>query len=533
MAKQQVHNGLAIGMLRMEQQAEHERLLRPTPPWDAAQSTPTAVAKRLRDAERDFWKFDAAYFAPEMYSGGYSPAGWFQRKLATISEQPGVQIVLAARVHAKTATAKKKLVRDLLTGRIQVAGTYSQTINGSSAILDDIYRLIVDNPKIMHDYGIAWIEANSDRIVFRVTRRFKDGAKVHTCYVRAFSEGVSVRGYSPMFSRPQFILADDIETRTSSLGAEQTLARISSLAEAHKSLESSGTVLVMGNNFDRRCAMNLLKQHQEQGILASHWHVHVYRAWGEYGALWPEKYPAKTEAQLRAILQPADETEWQGDFQQNPVPPDGVIFSRSGYTTYDELPDDVRGVVWVDPNLAKMGKGDRTAIVALGYSPTTHLYYVIRALMRSYSSSSKLLTDVLELKIDLGRTVVAIGWDGHVNQESTWTDHIRNWCSYNKHPFPRVEYRKYRVDELAKNAQGAWADGQILMPADFAKTVEGAAFMEQIFAFAGKRANRPDDAPDALICAFELLHERKLVRRSKGAGSPVKNNVTITDIYSF
>ena len=532
MTKHEAHNGLAIQMTRMEQQAERDRLLQPTDPWPKPQATAAAVAKRLRAAERDFWRFDADYFAPEMYSGGYAPAGWFQEKLASISEQPGVQIVLAARIHAKTATAKKKLVRDLLTGRIMVAGTYSQTINGSSAILDDVYRLIIDNPKITHDYGIEWIEANSDRIVFRVTRRFNAVAKVHTCYVRAFSEGVSVRGYSPMFSRPQFILADDIETRTSPLGSEQTMARISALAEAHKSLDQRGTVLVMGNNFDRRCAMNLLKQHHEQGILASHWKVHVYPAWGDYGALWPQRYPAKTEAELRAMLQPADETEWQGDFQQNPVPPDGVIFSRGGYAEYDSLPDDVRGVMWVDPNLAKKSKGDRSAIVALGYSPTTHLYYVIRALMRSYASSFKLLNDVLTLKADLGRMIVAIGWDGNVNQESTWTDHIRNWSAHNKHPFPRIGYRNYRVDDLAKNAQGAWDDGQILMPAGYAKTTEGAAFMEQIFSFAGKKAGRPDDAPDALISAFELLHERKLVRRRQSTG-PVKSNVSITDIYSF
>lgn len=533
MSKQQIHNGLAITMHRMEQDAERTRLLRPTDPWSKEESTPAAIQKRLRNAEKDFWRFDGDYFTPEMYSGGHAPAGWFQRELTKLTEQPGVQIVLAARIHAKTATAKKKLVRDLLIGRIKVAGTYSQTINGSSAILDDIYRLIVDNPRLAHDYGIEWIEANSGRLVFRVARTLRHRTHVHTCYVRAFSEGVSVRGYSPMFSRPQFILADDIETRTSPLGPDQTMARIAAIAEAHKSLEPGGTVVVMGNLFDRRCAMNILKLHQEQGILASHWKVHVYPAWSEaYGPLWPERYPAKSEADLRALLEPADETEWQGDFQQNPVPPDGVIFSRGGYAEYETLPEDVRGVIWVDPNLSKKSKGDRSAIVALGYSPTTHLYYLIRGLMRSYSSSFKLLNDVLAVRADLGRMIVAVGWDGNVNQEATWTDHIRNWCSHNKQPFPRVEYRNYRVDDLAKNVQGAWDDGTILMPVGFAKTTEGTAFMEQIFSFAGKRANRPDDAPDALISAYELLHERKLVRRRKSE-LPANHNVSITDVYSF
>ena len=524
------YNGLEKDFASFERQVEQQRLMRPADPWPKKEMTATKRKERLLAAEADFWSFDQLYFDPSMYSGGYAEPGPFQQDIARWSEEPGLQLVLGARGHAKTATAKKKFVRDILIGRITVAGTYSQTLDVSGAILQDIENLIRDNPRINSDYRIEWVIANSKNLAFRVTREL-DTDHTHTVYIRAFSEGVSLRGYTRMFARPQFVLGDDIETRTSPLSNDAVTDRIRLLSEAVKSMDDGGTFLVLGNNFHEKCAANRLVKEQSQGILSDDWHVHVYPAWDDdRGPLWPQRYSASSEAELRKQIKPADEEEWQSDYQMNPIPPDGMIFERSHYQEYDGLPEDIRGVIWVDPNLSKKGKGDHTSITALGYSPTQDLYYLIRGICRSFSGSFDLLDTVLEMKISLGRMIICIGWDGHVTQESAWTDNIRNWCRQRQHPFPRVEYRRYNVDLLAKNTQGLWSDGRILMPVNFSETKDGKLYTQQLFSFQGKKANRPDDAPDGLISATELLHERGLARPKRNG--PI-NNISITSTYSF
>ena len=97
--------------------------------------------------------------------------------------------------------------------------------------------------------------------------------------------------------------------------------------------------------------------------------------------------------------------------------------------------------------------------------------------------------------------------DGNVGQESTWTNNIRHWSRRNKRPFPHVEFRRYRVDLLAKNVEGAWKASRILFKEGVTLTPEGKRAIDQIVTFVGKKKGRKDDAPDALISAFELLHE--------------------------
>jgi hypothetical protein len=186
---------------------------------------------------------------------------------------------------------------------------------------------------------------------------------------------------------------------------------------------------------------------------------------------------------------------------------EGFIFKRDNYREYDVLPDDSRGVIYCDPNLAKRAKGDNTAITRLLFSPTTAKFYVTGAVCESFDDSNTLLNTTLQMKDE---RVKAIGFDGNVNQESSWTNNVRQWCRQHKRPFPVIEYKRYRVDELAKNAAYAYSDGQILFAPNFRSTAQGEKFMAQVFSFSGKRAKMADDAPDSLVCAFEFIQERGL-----------------------
>ncbi len=475
------------------------------PPYPAADCTPEKSSQRIARASSDFWHFDNTYFLEAMYSDGYSNPSAFHREIVELFSQPGIVVILGPRKHGKTATAKKYLVWLLLTGKVSFAGTLSQTLTTSRNILSDIYHLISDNERILYDFNPVFEEARADQLTFYIPM-LKNKIRV-----MAFSEGRSVRGATKLFDRPQFILCDDLETSQSPLGGEHTAERLKIINEAFHSMSKNGTLVVLGNNFDERCALNHLLQEHNEGILPKHFSIRTFKAF-DGAPLWPERYPAHNEAHLRQMLKVSDDAEWYAEFQQTPTPPDGFIFRRlSPLPTFDTLPDDAKGVIYCDPNLAKKGKGDTTAIVSLLYSPSTDKYYVSSIVCRSFSDSNTLLTCILNMKSHRHR---AIGFDGHVSQESTWTNNIRNYCRQHNVPFPFVTYCRYHTDELAKNIQGVWNEGRILLPNSITSTDDGKRFLTQVFAFAGKKARLADDAPDALICAFELLHERKLVRSS-------------------
>lgn len=489
-------------------------------PWAKAESTQAARAERVARARESFWDFENTYFSPELYSDGFSEPAPFHLDLLEFATTPGVWVVPAARKHGKTAYAKKIFVWLLLSGRVTFAGTLSETLQTSRNILQDIYFLIEQNERLKFDFRPKFSEANTEQLTFQLPETRT------TCRVMAFSEGRSVRGASRLFDRPQFLLCDDLETRQSALGRDQAEERIRILREAYQSMSSGGTLLVLANNFDERCAINILVQEQSDGILPEKWHVRAYPAWDDNRPLWPSRFPAADEAELRRMLGVADEAEWLAEFQQTPTPPAGFIFQRlAPLPFYDDLPPDARGTVYCDPNLAKKARGDTTGACALLYSPTTDLYYLDAPVCRSFADANVLLDAIFGI---VDHRTRALGWDGHVGQESMWSQHVRNYCRIRSRVVPRIEYMRINVDEFAKSVQSEWNEGRILLSRKF-ETPEGVRFLNQLFAFTGKKSNKKDDAPDSLICNYVLLHNRHLGRRARS----VRRSSTVNDFYSF
>jgi len=498
--------------------------------WARAERTDEAARERRREAEADFWRFDALYFPPAVYRNGYAAPSDFHRDLAARAQDEGLHVVLAARKHGKTVTMKKVLAWLLLSGQVQVAGVMSQTLTTATNLLGDVRRFIQNNPRITYDYEPTFTKANDEQVQFHT----EHDAAQRFCSV--FSEGRSMRGSGHGFIRPEFVLCDDLETRESSLSERSVERRAKFLAESYDSLAEESTLVALGNNFSRRCLMNRLKRRREEGALPADWTVSVYPAWTEErGPLWPERYPdANSEAALRAVIDPYDEEVWSGEYQQQPQPPSGRFFKRKHLTTYaPPIPPRARGVLYCDPNLAKKGKGDTTAVVALFYDAAADRYLLAPTpRCKSYSSSRELLDDVLAFKRRYGHRLAALGFDGHVTQESTWTDHVRSWCRERGVPYPRVDYKRYRVSDLAKNTQGDFEQQKIQFPEGFGTTQEGRRFLAQLFAFTGRKTGggAKDDAPDALICAHEFLHERLSVR--PGQSQPA-DPIVIHDPISF
>lgn len=467
---------------------------------------------RVRAALKDYWEFDKIYFPEEMYNGGYYAPCSMHKAIAQLAQKNGVHIFFGPRGHGKTVTAKKVLIWLLIKDKVRIAGTYSETIDKARNILDDIAELIRGNARITADFMPEFKQSNADKLQLRfqsplVNKQWK--------YVQAFSEGRSVRGYGRLFMRPQFLLGDDIETLESSMQTDAVERRINKLSEAFQSLsEKARTFLILGNDFDRGSALHRIRIEQENNILAKSWRVYVFKAWlGNHRPLWRERYKAKSEDELKKILQPRNEADWQANFQQNPIPPAGFYFKAELIRHWDTIPDDCKGVLYCDPNISKKGMGDTTAMTVLKFSPTTQQYYVTGIRCKSFSGSTELLDAIFELADK--HNIRAIAMDGHVAQESIWTDNIKNWSRLKKRAFPKIEFKRLNIDDLAKNVQLAFEAGEILFPPDFGKSPESEAYQKQMISFSGKKAGKKDDAPDSLIGAFDHLHFCHFVRRGR------------------
>ncbi|MCA0270245.1 MAG: hypothetical protein LCH53_13660 [Bacteroidetes bacterium] len=520
---------LAINLRKEQEKAR----LRPAPPWSGEALTEAARMSRVTASLEDFWAFDRIYFPPEVYTQGYFAPDDYHRHLVEQAGLPGVYIHLGARDHGKTVTMKKYLAWRLLTGRTLSAGTYSATLRIAKTILRDVKDLVQQNPRILHDWRPRFLIDNTDEAVFTTEAV---GTKPAWRFLSAFSPKRSVRGDSKRLARPEYILCDDIENRQSPMGDEQVRHRGKTLAETRTSMSREGTTLVaLGNDFDERCLMHSLYRDYKDKQLDPSWRVERWPAWSDDGApLWPERFPATDMLALRTMLAPANEDEWQGDYLQNPQPPAGHVFKNEHYREWDAIPPDARGVLYVDPNLSIKSKGDTTAMVALLFSPSRQQRYVAALRCRSYADSNDLLDDLAEIKGGIwGDRIVAVGMDGNVSQESTWTNHVRNWSRLSGRALPPIVWCRYHVDDLAKNTASWWASATILFPPGTRQSDEGARFINQVLAFRGKRtpSQQKDDAPDALVCADELLSTRGMARSPGGAIAAVPSIPTSTFTY--
>jgi len=511
---------------RTKNRIERDRMFMPAPAFSKKENTPIEKSKRIAKALKDFWYFDKVYFPKAMYGDGFFKESWFHHEIAELTEKPGLHTILAPREHAKTAVMKKRFIWKILRGDWSFVGIMSENLPQARRIMDSLSKLLSMNERIKNDFPHEIISDNGDEYSILLERT----KKIHSFI--PLSEGRSARGSNNLFNRLDAILCDDLETITSALSYDAVTNRLSLLSETKQSMKSDGTMIVLGNNHHVDSVYNRLIAMRDDGLLRPGWNIYQYPAWDdEYGCLWNERYNAKSESELKEKINPLNEQNWQGDYQQVPIEGEGLIFSKLP-SFYSDLPDDAKGVIYCDPNLSKKNKGDTTAIFAMLYSPSTHKFYIPTLRCKSFSDSNDLLNAIIEMRSMLTtKRVQLIGFDGNVNQESTWTNNVRNWCKIHQVPYPRIDYKRYDVDLLSKTPAALWNEGSILLHNSIKETDEGKKAIRQINAFKGKKKNGKDDAPDVVVCCVEMLYEHKYHRRS--TKQSYQKSVGIPDVYSL
>ncbi len=501
------YSALTESFEKLRKQAEYRALLSPVEPFTPEEMTPLATKLRVQRALTDYCFFDEKYFSNDQYQN-HAKSGDYHRRIYDEIMRPGVTVHAGPRDFGKTVTAKKIHVWLLLTGRTKMLAIVSGTLTNAENIMHDIAELILDNDRIMHDFMPEFLQANAKQFAFRVTSEYVEDKKERRA--ACFSEERSIRGFMRKFTRPDRIYVDDLETSVSALGGDHTRSRIAMLEEAYGSLTGTGTMFCVGNNFDARGYINVLLLEKEKGGLGDKetWQIEIYAAITDGVSLWFEKFPATTEAEMMVLVKARNRASFNANWQQKPTPPEGHVFKRTNLQFWTAYPKDCRGVIYADQNLALKSKGDTTAIVRITFSPSTGYFY-ISARCLSFADPNDFLNAVLAMK---NARVRGIGFDGNVSQESHWRMHIRAWCRENKSPYPQVQFCKYVVDQLATNFQMVFAEGKVFFDPAMQFSEEGAEFFDQFFAFVSKKKARTDDAPDASICAYQLITERRLNR---------------------
>lgn len=504
-----------------ERQVSERQALQPAGGWSQSERTESKRRERHARACASFRAFMEIYFPQSAFTDGYYEPAPFHYAIDEIDDSPGIHIIAGPRDCGKTVRLLLRLTWRLLAGRTRVCGTLSHDLRLSSAMMDDVSTLLTEHPRIVEDFSVELGQSSDD--VFQVrTRR----GETHWRFLSPFSPRRSVRGYRRMFGRPDYILADDIENLISSMEEDAVRKRIDFVRECHKSMTQMATLTWAANNFDEDCAVNVLLQQQDQNVMPSGITVHVFPAWSDTtGSIWPARFPAHSETEMREMMRTGDEAEWQGDCQQRPIPRQGDLFLRRHYSEWSVMPDDARGVLYADQNLALKSQGDTTAMTPMLYSPSAEIKYIGYARCRSYSDPNEFFDDLLALR---DPRIFRLGLDGHVSQESTWTNFIRMYCRDRQISFPHVEFCRYPVDYCATNLVADWTKGRVQFPPGFADSKEGKVYLRQFFAFHSKKAKRKDDAPDSAICANELLCGTGFVKAQPKGRTPGGNIWTIS-----
>lgn len=498
--------------LALEVRLEEEELafvnsLKSSMDFSDKQKTEENKKKRVKKIQDHPGEFARTYFPPSVHKTGYAKPNQMMRDIDKMVTTPGFHFVIGPRGYAKSVRAKMDIVWLFITGRLQFLSTYSETLDKARSLKKTISRILANNPRLQTDFNIKFERDNDDETIFRI-----NGER---CIIKPYSEDRSVRGAGDMFERPDFVVADDVETYSSSFTEDIVERRYIKMKEAFQSLSPKATMLVLANNLHQDSVANMLLRMKEDGKLQSGFNVHHYQAWNTETnePLWAERFPANSEEELQA-LHNADAFDWSANFQGRPEKDGGYLFPEEFWTEYDTIPDDARGVAYCDPNLAlKTDSSDYTAIGALWYSPKENNYYVVKPRCKQMSDSEELITAFLQT-FSPGRTFV-MGFDGWVDQEARWTDTVRLYASKHQIAVPYIKYYRFKVDQAAKLVQVPYRESRILFPKNgWHNQQEKEAFKRQITRFKskkGKTKGQKVDAADWLICAFNVIYDPEIM----------------------
>ena len=479
-----------------------------TSAWSEAERSGIKKSKRIKKALADFWYFDKIYFPPESYRQHYAPPGLIHRRMFDCLDKQGIWLIASTRDLTKSGYLIKFRVWQLLRGDLAFHGIFSENLSKARSIIKSFESILKLNERIKEDFDCKVLRSNEDEL------SFTSSTNKHTCTILPFSDERSPKGTMAISNRLDALDVDDAEASQKVFTETKAYALLDNVRKAFKSCSQPATCFFLTNTEHPKCMYSVLRSDTDKQMEYRDVHLLHFPAWSfkktvevpYKGSPWKERYPAKTEKQMKAMLYIGDDHEWSQAMLE-PKARWSNAFPEKHYHEYNpgDLPKDAFGVAYCDQNNAKKGKGDYSCFGSLLYSRTHDKFYFKDIVCKSYDDPVRLLDDFLSL-FD-GKRVILLGMDGNVSQESTWESHLVHWAIRKQNAGfmvgrPPVSFERYRVDDLTESARMPYLSDKMLFPKGFRETDDGKRFRDQLFSFESKKAGRPDDAPDFLICAY-------------------------------
>ena len=351
-------------------------------------------SRRIERAKRDFWFF-ASYYLSEFFSEEPAP---YQRVLVDIINKERVEKdhieALKREIHSKYhkllyPIPKLKGIVDIeprehgkstrmsfayplwrvLTGRSKFVVIIASSQRLANKILRDIKYELVDNPKILEDFGEQKGNVWSADFI-----ELKNGSAI-----MASGAGASIRGARHRQHRPDLVICDDILKDESARSPVQRENIYDWFKRAVIPLGKDALIVVVNTIFHHDDLPSRLLKEIEQRTLRN-WLGLRFSAIREDGTpLWEAYWSKKDLEEKKLVLGSA---KFATEYMNEPVADEEAVFKPEWirYYTNAELPPRSRLEVamGIDPATGKT-HGDYSAYVVVGKDKESGKIYVLEA----------------------------------------------------------------------------------------------------------------------------------------------------------
>lgn len=464
--------------------------------------TPLQIQKRIAKAKKDYGFFCSYYFPHYCTNldGEIIENAYFQNELAekVLADRQGKFIVEWGRGLAKSTHTSLFLPLWLMAQNDKQIGfmvLVGQNLTAATTLLQGLQSELQYNKRFVQDYGEQ-----------KLTGSWESGdftTKDNISFV-ARGLGQSPRGLRKGAKRPDFIVADDLDTEemcNNPYRVEKAKQWI--LKALIPTMDTGNHRFILVNN---RISENgiLAKMHEDKQGTWHHSHVNALDKKGN--PTWASKY---TSSYYKMVRSDIGTNAFLGEYQNTPIE-EGLIYQKEWFLERNALAlnDYVAIVSYCDPSFASTAKADYKAIITLGLRKDGSV-----DLLDMWAKQKKTINQMVAYHYDLDDRFRKEGASISHYMEANFIQymHIDN---YKKEGAKRGWQLAIKADKNKKSSKQArveamsprFENGHFFIT-ERIKTNDKKLFIEQFLAFGNKNAY--DDIPDACEGAMSMLQKQK------------------------
>ncbi len=351
----------------------------------------------------------------------------------------------------------------------------------------------------------------------------------HNARISAASNEQSIRGIRHLQSRPDVIIADDVEdlqsVRTQE-GRNKTYNWFK--GDVIPAGETNTKMIIVGNLLHEDSLLRRLQQEIKESKLSG-----IYREFPLIDAnnkpLWPDKFPTEKEIK-KEKKKVGNEIAWQREYMLTIIPESDRIIQNEWIKYYDVLPEEKLdfefryAATGIDPAISEKETADYTAMVSakvFGYGENMQIYILPYPVNKrlSFLKSTKRAEEISE-RLGNGRKTKLFVED--VGYQKAFIETLK------REHYPAMGVPNLGRDKRARliTVSPALENGMVFFPMKGAETL-----ISQLFGFG---VEKHDDLVDAFsILIGEILKDKRQRARLFRPEIKPENKPITADLYNM